>query len=84
MITCDKCAYCSPTPGGSLYCALTDHFVPNLGCEHGEPINKAKSNGDRIRSMSDEELAGWLAKIDPECDPKKWWLRWIEREVQDG
>ena len=43
-----------------MYCALTDHFVPNLGCKDGEPINKPKTNADRIRAMNDEELATWL------------------------
>ena len=70
MITCDKCAYCTPTPGGSLYCALTGHFVSNLGCGHGEPINKPKTNADKIRSMSDEELADVL--LAHECKGCDW------------
>ena len=41
MITCDKCSFCSETPGGSLYCAWSDHFVPNIGCENGKPIETA-------------------------------------------
>ena len=38
---------------------------------------------DRIRSMNDEELAEWLSKNDPECDPPEWWLRWLEEEVSE-
>ena len=42
------------------------------------------TNADRIRAMSDEELAEWLAKNDPECDPAEWWLEWLKEEVKDG
>lgn len=41
------------------------------------------SNADRIRSMSDEELARWLSKADPECEPPDWWLRWLKQEAKD-
>lgn len=42
------------------------------------------SNADRIRSMTDEELAEWLAKNDPECDPPEWWLDWLKQEAEHG
>lgn len=42
------------------------------------------SNADRIRAMTDEELARWLSKADPECDPPDWWLDWLKEEAKDG
>ena len=45
---------------------------------------KPITNGDRIRAMSDEELAEWLAKNDPECDPPEWWLNWLRQEVKES
>lgn len=66
-----------------LHCGDTD-----------EPI----TNADRIRSMSDEELAEWLAHLtdcvncpcrDPydQCDTvdgscKKQWLEWLKEEAE--
>ena len=43
-----------------------------------------QTNADRIRSMTNEELAEWLAKNDPECDPPEWWLDWLKQKVEDG
>ena len=42
------------------------------------------TNADLIRSMTDEELAEWLAKNDPECDPPEWWLDWLKQEADEG
>ena len=43
-----------------------------------------RTNADLIRAMSDEELADWLAKNDPECDPPEWWLDWLKQEAEEG
>ena len=52
-----------------------------------------KTNADRIRSMSDEELASKLASFRcpfDSCFPeggencKKCWLDWLKQEAQDG
>ena len=46
------------------------------------------TNGDRIRAMSDEELAGYLANICYDlwsmfvADPKKMWLDWLKSPVE--
>ena len=50
---------------------------------------KPKSNADRIRAMTDEELAKYLDGVCHDLwqmfvkDPKKMWLDWL-REVTDG
>ena len=61
-------------------------------CKHGVNVKdhyKPRSNADRIRSMSDEELAefltgitdyiqeGYMEKIDYE------WAEWLESEVEE-
>lgn len=47
--------------------------------------HSVKTNADRIRSMSDEELAEWIEYIYAGCDHndsrRKWWLNWLKREV---
>ena len=40
------------------------------------------TNADKLRSMTDEELAEWLSKSDPECDPPEWWLNWLKQETE--
>lgn len=47
-----------------------DHIeLPNLsGCTSGIPDRKVPTNADRIRSMSDDELAEWLHNM---CDFEK-------------
>ena len=48
-----------------------------------------QTNADRIRAMSDEELAEWIATdlIEPGYNPlektKALWINWLKREVKD-
>ena len=87
MITCDKCAFCSEIQGGSLYCARTDHFIPSIGCEDGQSRTEFVTNADRIRAMTDEELAEWLCDqiVDRNIGvPPETWLEWLKQEVDNG
>lgn len=43
---------------------------------------KPKTNADRIRAMTDEELAKWLDGELP-SKPKEWWLDWLKEEAID-
>ena len=54
---------------------------------HGEDVFAVKTNADKIRSMSDEELANILARIcdwtfpvDFDGDEKKW-LEWLQEVI---
>ena len=48
------------------------------------------TNADKIRQMSDEQLAVWICMITaPRWDGKKnmrlrKWLEWLKQEVEDG
>lgn len=48
------------------------------------------SNADRIRAMTDEELAEYLDGVCHDLwqmfvkDPKKMWLDWLKQEVKNG
>jgi len=56
--------------------------------QHEPP--KLKSNADRVRAMTDEELARWITDelIEPGyCDDEhtyELWLDWLKQEVADG
>lgn len=50
---------------------------------------KPKTNADRIRSMTDEELAEWLNNINTAYAPetvvsRHGWLEWLRQEKSDG
>ena len=57
----DYCATCE-------HCDCEPHFEPCVSCKTkyiGAPTKysaKKRTNADRIRAMSDEELADWLAR----------------------
>lgn len=51
-----------------------------LHCGDETPI----TNADKIRSMSDEELAEWIHSqfvFSNSYLPSKWWLDWLKAEV---
>lgn len=96
---CDNCKY------RNVYymappcdeCNFEYQRQPQKGFQNWEP--DAMTNADRIRSLSDEELAEWLAILtdcvncpcrDPhdQCDTvdgscKKQWLNWLKKEVEE-
>lgn len=51
---------------------------------------KPKTNADRIRSMSDEELAAWIAEhpvvaaYDNNNQQHRRWLDWLKQEAEAG
>lgn len=85
----------------SGYCATTACINPkysNIGtAQYGQGGQKRIiTNADRIRSMTDEELAEWLAKHnersavcpnfgahDCQASCRKCWLDWLKQEVSE-
>ena len=60
VVYCKDCEYRKETnlPNDSCYCERLNMYAGLLGCENG--IAKTKTNADRIRAMTDEELAQFL------------------------
>ena len=89
-IQCKKCAHFTPE-----WCEFKrDSLDPDLmrDCEY----YKAKTNADRIRSMTDEELAEWITKIEFKGRTLGWsvnsptpsmltdyWLYWLKQEADE-
>ena len=54
-----------------------------------DSISEPQTNGDRIRAMTDEELAEYLDGVCHDLwqmfvkDPKKMWLDWLKQEAKD-
>lgn len=96
MKSCRECCYAAPT-GANLYCSINDCYVGELSCDDFEPIVKAKTNADRIRAMTDEELAVFIANAVDCCNCKHprngcsendetcaaCWLDWLKQEATD-
>ena len=55
-------------------------FIPDEDCPM-KPLNP-QTNADRIRAMTDEELAYFMANIEP-CRESAW-LDWLKQEVSDA
>ena len=74
---------------GCAYVSRGEHEAPCIKCAQNASDNyKRMTNADRIRSMSDEELAEWLTKITDDaqldaatkCDYQ--WKDWLQLEVE--
>ena len=54
-----------------------------------DSISEPQTNGDRIRAMTDEELAEYLDGVCHDLwqmfvkDPQKMWLDWLKQEAKD-
>lgn len=65
-----------------------------FGCTSGEPDRKVATNADRIRSMTDEELAFFLCEVKadyqwvdqryPDEDAAGDWEEWLRSESEVG
>ena len=81
-IQCKKCAHFTPE-----WCEFKrDSLDPDLmrDCEY----YKAKTNADRIRAMTDEELARFMSKV--ETNGRVFglkgiasWLKWLKQEADE-
>lgn len=71
---CDNCKY-AETPAFFEPCASCG------GSSYWEPY--VQTNADRIRQMTDEELADFLDKVNPRLWKHETWLKWLKQEVAE-
>jgi hypothetical protein len=91
---CDKCTHCFQEDMCSAYnLGMSYAYCPQvIDCNKFE--SKIKTNADRIRAMSDEDLAEFLSDDDRACPPK-WhncrkhisecggcWLEWLKQPAE--
>ena len=73
-------------PCGGLYpaCELADYLLSNGVTVQECKLGVKKTNADRIRNMSDEELAMCLYEIgyDERWDEPKYALEWLRQPVE--
>lgn len=85
MAGCATCFHKNVHPNVCSDCLCGTHFKPRI-----------KTNADRIRAMTDKELAEWLSDMHDDvtcpdggaidCNPscKRCWLDWLKEEAEDG
>ena len=79
---CDKCAHCE-------YCDMATfggHTPHITACSHF--LQSKQTNADRIRAMTDEELAEFLQDVAMQGGIElgvglKLWLDWLKEEIKD-
>lgn len=65
--------------------SICDSYPGCVGCSYSDPFKQPKqTNADRIRAMTDIELARKFAEIEKE--PNRWiaiqsWLEWLKSEA---
>lgn len=88
---CNECRH-KETRGANEYCTYHDAYIGWHGCEYGEP--KPQTNADHIRSMTDEELAKYLAWLEDEQACYQWeiygdtdriseWRDWLKSPMEE-
>lgn len=91
-IKCKECKFKAAPLGDSTYCNKQKRIVYASGCNHGEL--KRITNADRIRAMTDEELADFFGSIihdygqgTAEIEGAGYviddWLNWLKEEAKE-
>lgn len=85
--TCKNCRFCiyahSMRGKEEPYCERHSKWIGDtLLCSEWEmvSVSKPQTNADRIRAMTDEELADFLDKTDPVYWNRQTWLDWLRQE----
>lgn len=76
---CDAGIACYVLRCGEYGCALNGKTVDKL-----LRMKSSYTNADRIRAMTDEELAEWLDNNTYRFPIYKDWLGWLKQEVSDA
>ena len=85
--THDGCVNMETDTGRKIGCGASMEGVSFKKCN--DSLGDLQTNADRIRSMSDEELAEWLTKItddaqlDAETKCNYQWPEWLQSEAEE-
>lgn len=64
MRSCENCGWLEINPSGAMFCGYYDERTwENESCLAWKDKDEPKTKADRIRSMSDEELAEFLRPV---------------------
>ena len=79
----DNCKNCSSR---CIHAGKDRDFVCVNGVSCKITTEKQQTNADRIRAMSDEELASWMAECNAyrENAEASQWLPWLQQPAEEG
>ena len=88
-VQCKKCRYLLKGKDGYNWCPnkIDD---PDIDLIRDCKWYAVKTNADKVRQMSDEELADYLDGVCHDlwqmfvADPQKMWLDWLKEEVKNN
>ena len=82
--TIDWCAMCKRRSSDSYdLCCMCNYVTEDDPPSRYEPIAKRITNADRIRAMTDEELATFLFQSRIDKLSEREWLDWMKQEVSE-
>ena len=89
IVFCSECEYCGKTNlPKTHFCSEYQSIISIAGCERGK--RKAKTNGDKVRAKSNEELAEFFtlllwgeARDIPLTMDYDGWIEWLNAEVKE-
>ena len=99
MRSCENCGWLEVNPSGAMFCGYSEERTwKDECCTAWKDKDEPKTNADRIRSMTDEELAELFAdnncgycRIPDFCFAKGCqincedaWLDWLREEAEEG
>ena len=91
---CANCGWLSVNPSGAMFCGYSDERTwEDESCMAWKDKDEPKTNADRIRAMTDEELADFLDDIIHDWGEGSAYLRargmlvdnwddWLKQEAQ--
>ena len=85
---CSNCGWLDVNPGGAMFCGYSDERTwENESCQAWKEKDEPQTNADRIRTMTDEELAVWISALyttqyHVRGDPD-FWIDWLRKEVSE-
>lgn len=93
MRSCENCGWLEINPSGAMFCGYSEERTwKDECCMAWKYKDELKTNADRIRNMSDEELADKFEEIQLKTikaygnddlllkgELKKYWLDWLKQ-----
>lgn len=99
-LCCANCGWLDANPISAMFCGYSEkHTWADESCLAWKPKDEPKTNADRIRAMTDEELDKFLGEVQwdvanycggvtqkqdyPVPEQRGAWLNWLNEEAKD-
>lgn len=90
MKCCENCGWLSVNPCGAMFCGYSEQRTwKDECCVAWKDKDEPQTNADRIRAMTDEELAEWIVHktegngFEGYSESVKAWRDWLRKEADE-